>query len=189
MAYKRFVLTAAGVACGLALSTASLAHDGWSMGSSSYMGASSYIEPAAIEEGSVAAMDRGSDATALSLDNLVGAPVRDFSGERVGTVRDALFDEDTGKIGHLIVASDIYGTSMESAVPFDSVLFSDNAVILNDEREALLSGPMGDEFFGVSPSDEGASMDSSHDGASLQNRTGQPPDRWDFGSSPEGRNY
>lgn len=292
MIMTKSILTAAALTFGLALGTTSYANWSHKDASSSSMDRSST---------SYSADARDFGQVAASVDNLKGMRVQDRAGEDLGTVRDVLFDSQTGKIDYLILASGISGAEKRYAIPFDSVRFrrDENLLTLNMDRDRLYSyaepehqyygvspstredharrdntavvpeataktslenlrgmrvedraghefGTVKDvafdptsgmishmvitsnnrdflvpirdilykpdrnefslntdiarlstvspEFYGVAPAttyykDSGLKLENENSGLTYENRTGQPPDRWEYGSSNEGRNF
>lgn len=138
---KRHVLAAAALSCGLAISPA-LAHD--------------------AGQGSSLDMRRADQGFAASVDNLKGMHVHDKSGQYLGTVRDVLFDPRDRKIDYLVLSSsDTSFAEKKYAVPFDSIRFdrSQNLLTLNAERDQLTRWE--GQFYGVGPSYDRTTRDSS----------------------------
>lgn len=135
------------------------------------------------------------------LEKLEGMRVEDQSGHDFGFVRSADFNTKTSAIDHLIVFSKTSAGEKHYLVPLGDVHYrpDKNAFQLTVGSDrlstvALVTAPA--EYYGVSPA-QGESLSNVERsyvnqhayGATLENKTGQPPSRWPLGSSDAGRNY
>lgn len=162
-------------------------------GSPEYYG----VSPSAPSAG-----DPSHAATRPDLEKLEGMRVQDRSGHDFGFVRSAGFNTKTSTIDHLIVFSQTSAGERHYSVPLSDVQYraDQNAFQLNVETDRLTTAALATgapaEFYGVSPaqgetlSEVRQSYLNRHEyGATQANRTGQPPSRWELGSSDSGRYY
>jgi sporulation protein YlmC with PRC-barrel domain len=138
----------------------------------------------APETGRIASWERRPLAS-FTADELRGMHVIDSRGNDLGIVREVTLDD--GRIDRLIVASVPVSGVPEKvfAIPVDRVEYhpDDRVLAVNMTRDQLYTS----EYYGVAP-ENSVSSDNTY-GATMENKTGQPPERWELGSSPEGRNY
>jgi sporulation protein YlmC with PRC-barrel domain len=134
----------------------------------------------------IATMERR-PLTAFTAEELKRMHVFDSSGVDLGTVRDVTLDSASGRVDRLIVATvPVSGVPQHAfGVQMNRVIYEpDQRVFAVDmTREKLFAS----EYYGVAP-DYTLGSDNTW-GATQENKTGQPPQRWELGSSPEGRSY
>jgi sporulation protein YlmC with PRC-barrel domain len=134
----------------------------------------------------IATMERR-PLTAFTAEELKRMHVLDSRGVELGTVRDVTLDTPSGKVDRLIVMPvPVSGVPQHAFdVPMNRVVYEpDQRVFAVDmTRDKLYAS----EYYGVAPE---YSLGSDNTwGATLENKTGQPSQRWELGSSPEGRSY